>query len=120
MIYAYSIPILPKSLNRYMGRENSREYRAEKKTWAQIVDVYCRPKPPRPLEKARVTLTFRFPDSRRRDPDNYIGGSKPLMDGLVRAGIIKDDSFDCIELAAKLGEIKATGSVEVEVEECAY
>ena len=58
--------------------------------------ILCNPKPSQPLRNAVVTLTYYFKDKRRRDPDNYSG--KMILDGLVRAGILKDDSFSNIDL----------------------
>lgn len=42
---------------------------------------------------------LRFGDNRRRDPDNYSG--KMILDGLVKAGIIRDDSFERIDLTLR-------------------
>lgn len=98
----YIIPAIPPSLNKFAGRENTWEYRRIKAEWIQIVDAYCRPRPKVPMEKSVVTLEYHFGDMRRRDPDNYI---KLLMDGLVKARIIKDDCFDCVELRLRQGEI---------------
>lgn len=117
MIYEYSIPAVPDSLNKYMGRDNMWEYRQQKPVWEQLVCVYCRPLPRKPIEKAVVTLIFHFTTRQRHDPDNYVGGAKPLMDGLVRAGVIVDDSFDCIELRARQGEVDAKGRVDVRIED---
>lgn len=117
MMYEYEIPFLPSSLNEFMGRKNEWEYRAQKRAWEQMVRVYCKPTPVQPIEKAVVTLVFHFTTTARHDPDNYIGGSKPLMDGLVKAGILKDDSFSCIELRARQGEKDEKGRIEVIVEE---
>ena len=61
--------------------------------------VYCRPRPPAPLEHSSVTLVYCFWDNRRRDPDNYSG--KMILDGLVKAGIIRDDSFERIDLTLR-------------------
>src|SRR5690606_40521196 len=47
---------------------------------------------PQPFEKAICTLTYHFPDRRRRDPDNFSG--KFIMDPLVAEGFLVDDSFD--------------------------
>jgi crossover junction endodeoxyribonuclease RusA len=98
----YIIPAIPPSLNQFAGRENTWEYRRIKAEWIQLVDAYCRPRPEKPVVKAVVTLEYHFGDMRRRDPDNYI---KLLMDGLVKAKIIKDDCFDCVELILRQGEI---------------
>jgi len=94
--HRYTIPAIPPSNNRYIGRNNTWEYRAEKSRWADLIAVLCRPRPPQPLETATVRITYYFPDRRRRDPDNYSG--KMLLDGLVRSGIIRDDCFDAVEL----------------------
>ncbi len=101
MIYHYIIPAIPPSNNQYIGRTNNWEYQKVKKEWAGYVNIFCRPKPKEPLQKAKVELIYHFKDKRRRDPDNYSG--KMVLDGLVKAGIIVDDSFDCIDLSVKQG-----------------
>ena len=112
-VFRYSIPILPDSLNKYAGRQNVWEYRQKKQGWKQIVNIYCRPKPPKPFEKATVKLHYIFPDGRRRDPDNYAG--KMVLDGLVAAGILKDDSFNCIELTLSAETQKGVEKLIIEV-----
>lgn len=98
----YTIPYVPPSLNKFAGRKNTWEYRAYKKHWAELVAIYCRPRPQAPIERSIVTLTYHFVDARRRDPDNYSG--KMITDGLVRASILLDDSFNNIELRLRQGE----------------
>ena len=92
----YIIPDIPPSDNKFKGRENHWEYRNQKKQWLETVMMLCRPKPKKPIEKANVTLTYFFKDKRRRDPDNYSG--KFILDGLVEGKILKDDSFNNINL----------------------
>lgn len=92
----YVIPDIPKSNNEYIGRSNIYEYQSAKKMWCDLIWAYCRPRPEKPINKAMVTITYHFKDAIRRDPDNYSG--KMLLDGLVKNGIIKDDSFYCIRL----------------------
>lgn len=47
---------------------------------------------------ARLTLRYVFPDARARDPDNFAIVGKPIVDGLVRAGILAgDDAARLIE-----------------------
>lgn len=42
--------------------------------------------------RARIVITFRFPDLRRRDVSNlYPFVAKPLVDGLVDARVLPDD-----------------------------
>ena len=91
---------VPPSLNRFAGRENTNEYRSAKKQWTDAVIWMVKAskdKPEHPYRQAHVELMYYFPDNRRRDPDNYSG--KLIMDGLTRAGVIADDSFQCIALS---------------------
>ena len=99
----YEVPCVPDSLNKYAGRRNIWEYREMKKFWERLVAVYCKPVPEKPIERAVVTLEYFFQSNRRHDPDNYAG--KMILDGLVRAGILADDSFWHIELRLKQGGI---------------
>lgn len=43
-------------------------------------------------EKVRVTFEFTFPTRRRRDRANFHPTCKALLDGIVRAGVLVDDS----------------------------
>lgn len=110
MVYYYNIPDIPPSNNRFIGRENRWEYQDIKKQWAQLIAVYCRPKPDKPIPRASVTLLYHFKDKRRRDPDNYSG--KFILDGLKAAGIIEDDSFKCIDLFLK-SVVDGRGETEI-------
>lgn len=49
------------------------------------VDVLC-------LQRARVEFEFAYPDRRRRDRHNLAPTVKALMDGLIDAGLLPDDS----------------------------
>ena len=90
------IPLIPNSINKYMGRKNVWEYRAEKKEWLEMGQWLINA-PDKPLKKANVEITYFFPTKARHDPDNYCG--KVIMDMLVDRGVIKDDSFDCVNLS---------------------
>lgn len=113
MIYRYTIPEIPPSNNKFIGRENRWEYQGIKKQWAGYIAALCCPKPPEPLSHASVTLLYHFRDKRRRDPDNYSG--KMILDGLTAAGIIADDSFGCINLFLK-AVVDGRGETEIFVE----
>ena len=43
------------------------------------------------LERARLVVEIAFPDRRRRDPHNFMATVKPIVDGLVDAGVLPDD-----------------------------
>ncbi len=47
-----------------------------------------------PLGAAHVFVELRFRDKRRRDPANWAPTAKAIVDGLVDADVIKDDSSD--------------------------
>jgi Holliday junction resolvase RusA-like endonuclease len=110
----FTIPQIPPSLNKYAGRKNVWEYRADKQEWKDLVCLYSK-RPKEPYKKAIVTITYFFKTKARHDPDNYI---KFVMDGLTAAGIIQDDSFDCIKLILEGGYDKHNPRTEVEVIEC--
>lgn len=118
MTWTYRLPGIPPSNNQYIGRTNYREYQRVKKEWAEHVALCCRLAacgcPSQPLRRAVVTLTYHFPDKRRRDPDNFSG--KMLLDGLVHAGILADDSFDNIDLRLE-GWTDGQGYTAITIEE---
>lgn len=111
----YIIPEIPPSNNKFIGRNARWEYQNVKKYWEELIFYTCRPRPDKPFKKAVVKLAYYFPDKRRRDSDNYAG--KLILDGLVRAGIIEDDSFDNVQLVLRGGYDKENPRTEIEVEE---
>ena len=111
----YVIPEIPPSNNRYIGRTNFREYQRMKSHWEELILYTCLPRPKAPIRKATVRIVYYFPDHRRRDPDNYSG--KMILDGLVRAGILADDSFANIHLELEGRHDKNNRRTEIEVEE---
>ena len=110
-----TLPMVPPSNNLFIGRENRWEYQSQKKAWAALVRAKCGFIPQNPIPKARVEIFYYFVDNRRRDPDNYSG--KFILDGLVRAGIIKDDSFSCVRLALSAAVDKERPRTEITVTE---
>lgn len=110
----YYIPDVPPSNNKFIGRNARWEYQSAKKQWADMIALFCRPKPPEPLKKATVKIKYYFTDRRRRDPDNYSG--KMILDGLTKCGIIADDSFFVIDLqlSAEFGADKAQTEIIIE------
>lgn len=58
-----------------------------------------RPQLVRPrFHRAEVVVEFVYPTHRRRDPDNLAGLCKPLLDGLVDAGVLEADDVDHVAL----------------------
>lgn len=110
------IPEIPPSNNKYMGNShNFNEYRREKQKWEWLVRASVRKKPNKAIQKAIVKIIYYFPDKRRRDPDNYSG--KFILDGLVKSKILKDDSFDNIDLILKGKHDKKNPRTEVIIKE---
>lgn len=109
----YIIDDIPPSNNKFKGRENHWEYRGLKKQWEQLVLYKCRPKSKTPYENVIVKITYYFPTRIRHDPDNYNGVF--ILDGLVKAGILKDDSFNCITLLLEGDYDKQNPRTEIEI-----
>jgi Holliday junction resolvase RusA-like endonuclease len=70
-----------------------------------------------PFPRARVRVTFGWPNRRRRDLDNAV--PKLLLDGLVAAGVLPDDAAGCVvELTLRSGPVVGgAGWTDVVVEE---
>ncbi len=68
-------------------------------------------------ERVDITITWHEPN-RRRDPDNVVGGTKFVMDGLVAGGVIKDDSQRYVNSITHQFEVdKENPRIEIEIEE---
>lgn len=61
-----------------------------------------------PFTRAKLSLTFVFPEHRRRDLDNFTSMAKPAIDAIVDSALILDDDSEHLEI----GEVK----VEVDKE----
>lgn len=111
---------IPPSNNKFMGRGTkyvqSIQYQEEKQKWEWLIKAAVgKNKPIAALDKAVISITYYFKDKRRRDPDNYSG--KFLLDGLVRAGVIQDDSFSNIDLVLKGTSDKENPRTEIKIKE---
>lgn len=106
----------PPSLNKFVGRENSWEYREAKSIWTKKVwAASLAVRPDKPFEKAVVTIIYYFPTAARHDADNYAG--KFLLDGLTKARVIVDDDLKHITTTIR-GEVdRKNPRTVIEVEE---
>lgn len=59
--------------------------------WKTLAKSLARNQRVIPLDRAWVEVWFRFPDNTRREVANLQNTSKALVDGLVAAGVFKDD-----------------------------
>lgn len=114
----YIIKDIPPSNNKYMGRTAKGfnfTYQDEKRKWEWLVKgAVGRSRPKQPIKKAVVTLTYYFGTKHRRDPDNYSG--KFILDGLVKAKVLEDDSFANIKLVLVGDYDKNNPRTEIKVE----
>jgi Holliday junction resolvase RusA-like endonuclease len=46
-------------------------------------------------------VTFVFKTKARRDFDNFVGRMKPIWDGIVDSGVIKDDSCWVLQISLR-------------------
>jgi Holliday junction resolvase RusA-like endonuclease len=65
-------------------------YASLKKTATELVAWNCKAQKLKPVTE-RCVFTFDWPHS-RRDPDNQSFGAKMILDGLVKADVLPDDS----------------------------
>jgi crossover junction endodeoxyribonuclease RusA len=112
------IPGIPPSLNQWRNMHHYTEAK-QKKEWEDIVILEVqrqRKKPPKPIKRSTTTYTYYFPDRRRRDASNF--SPKWLEDGLVKAGVLEDDSFENVDLKVRKGGVdKHNPRVEITIEE---
>ena len=85
---------LPPTLNKIISSARSNIYKSssEKRKWTQDIAIlsHCL----HPYGKSKVWLKFEWQvHNQNRDPDNIAAAAKFIMDGLVAAEIIADDSL---------------------------
>ena len=107
---------LPKGPN--CGHQHWTRVNAERRKWRLMVGwMVATKKPPTPLTACRITCTRH--SSQPMDFDNLAMSFKPLIDGLVESGIIKDDNQGVILDRKYLCQTAApkAGRVSIVVEE---
>ena len=78
-----------------------------------MIRLACRHLAGEPYLKSVVEITYYFGTKHKRDPDNYSG--KFILDGLVDAGVLADDSFANIELRLKSRYDKDNERTEIKI-----
>jgi len=107
---------LPPSLNEWQNLHPMEKARQKKQTEHDVYYASYNQRPPRPYERAKVTIRIYFASKRRRDERNY--DCKWLIDGLVAGKIIVDDNIDRIGRPEVYIEVDINNPrVEVEIEE---
>ena len=108
------IPLVPPTINKYIGRSNIWEYQADKKKIHKAINLLTVGKKHN-IDKCEMTVIYYFKDRRRHDPSNY---DKFLLDGLVEANVITDDNYGVITKFTTIGGYdKDNPRTEVIIEE---
>lgn len=103
------LPLPPKSLspnervNVFTRARDARRVRGEAKLLARGA-LASRGMPAPRWERARVHYTWRHNRGTLPDQDNLIARCKPVLDGLVDAGILADDRHVTVTATAERGE----------------
>ena len=87
-----AIPGLPPTVNA-TRRLHPMARAAEMRRWRAAAQMLGRDAWPHaaPIDPADVELVFVLPDRRLHDIDGLVGAAKPILDGLVDAGILAGD-----------------------------
>jgi hypothetical protein len=92
-VLSFTIHELPKLPNRMLG-SHWRTRSSHAKKWHKLVAQWLVGSQPN-LAKARIKLVRRSP--RSCDYDGLVGSFKPLLDALVKCGVIQDDTMEHID-----------------------
>lgn len=117
-VLEFELPSLPPMTNRASGASNHwRHIHAERKRWRETVATIARVRrPSSPLERAKLTLTRC--SSVCPDADGLVSGFKPIVDGLVDGGVLRDDKLRTTGMPDYRWESapKGLGKVRIRVE----
>lgn len=95
-----TLPLLPPTINKYIGRSNIWEYQSDKKKIHKSINLLTVGKKYN-INKCEMTIIYYFKDRRRHDPANY---DKFILDGLVEANVITDDNYGVINKFTTIGD----------------
>jgi len=98
---------MPPGLPLISANDRSHYRERSKKTEKLRSEAYkaAKAQPFMPFTKVRIRCIFRAPDNRRRDVANLYPSFKACIDGLVDAGVMKDDNDSVVrELSLVRGE----------------
>ncbi|MEN1968999.1 RusA family crossover junction endodeoxyribonuclease [Lentibacillus sp. N15] len=76
-----------------LSKKHYMQYSEMKRTYTGLVSMIARRLPN--VKKADFQITWHCKD-KRKDKDNIMGGQKFIFDGLVHAGVIKNDGWSQI------------------------
>ena len=116
-LLVFEVPGIPASPNA-TRRLNFHRNAAEANAWkdATCIALFdAGKKRPGRLASVRIVLTAMTKTRGRRDPDNFAAACKPIIDGLVLAGVLVDDSFAVIRELVVRHELAGRNAVRIEV-----
>lgn len=85
-------------LNKYIEHERTSRYKGAdiKKEWTNIVKMLAISHKLKPMPSPVAVYIAFFVKDKRRDKDNLLINTKFILDGLVNAGVLKNDGWDNI------------------------
>jgi crossover junction endodeoxyribonuclease RusA len=105
----------PPSVNHYWKARGNRRFISPKaRAWLDEVVLVLRASKVRFEGQVAVRMRLSPPDRRRRDGDNL---EKAVMDALVKAGVIRDDSLVYVKKSCREVLDERLGYILLEVEE---
>lgn len=89
-----------------------------KKQYTEIVMLECKRQKLQPVtQRAVLSITF-YEQDKRRDSDNVISGLKYILDGMIQAGVLKNDTRKHVELQINPIEVdRSNPRIEVVIEQ---
>jgi Holliday junction resolvase RusA-like endonuclease len=102
------------------GKKKMYKYTVDKRHFEKKVADLCVIQNLKPVDRVRLKVEFK---ERRlsRDPDNIQAGIKFILDGLVKANILKDDDFSHVrEIQYNFRTNAEHDEIKVEIETMGY
>lgn len=116
----FTIPGELTDLNTYVNAERSNKYAGAKikENNTNVCTLYAK-RLPTITEQVEINITW-YCESQKKDPDNISFGKKFLIDGLVKAGVLKNDGWKQIKgFTDKFVLDRNNPRIEVEIMEVA-
>jgi len=90
---------IPTSLNKYINAERTNKFMGAsiKKKETEYVYWMCKEQGLKPIKKKVQVDFYWYVVNKRKDPDNISFAKKFCMDGIVKAGVLKNDGMKEIE-----------------------
>ncbi len=113
LVITHSAPDQLLSLNQRLHWAVHARAVREWRYWACVVALNQHGRTGPALGPSVVTVELPVRDKRRRDPHNYIATVKPIIDGLVDAGLWPDDTPEWVSVAEPRLIVRRDGVVRI-------